>query len=189
MLGNLCECLSPRYFQTSLSLRTCLFCTLEGQGRKVCFNHIWPLAFSFIHIRLHTDGVYQNLKEKHFQIGFSITVSDRHNSSNIIHWQSSRASRRPSSTEEAELFLLDHALGSIRNLQEVVLQLQRKKVPIVLYINKQTLWCSLMSLTVTSILEVMNRCHGYIHDETITSTCLIPSEQNIADALARLRRD
>lgn len=41
------------------------------------------LDFSSIVIRVYTDGVYQNLKEKYSEVGSAITLSDQHNHSNI----------------------------------------------------------------------------------------------------------
>lgn len=144
-----------------------------------------PLDFGSIHIRIYADGAYQNLKDKHSQIGFVFTLSDRFHRTNIFHWQSSRDTRRPSSTEEAELFALDLALRSIRNQRELVFQPLRKEVLLVLYIDNQTLWCNLMNSTMISLPEVMLRCREYIHEGTIASVCLIVSEHNPADAFTK----
>ncbi len=69
-----------------------------------------------IHIRVYSDGAFQNLPTKHSQIGFIIALADRFDTFNIVHWQSARANRRPHSTEQSELLALDAALRCIENL-------------------------------------------------------------------------
>lgn len=64
-----------------------------------------------IHIRVFSDGSFQNLHNKHFQIGLIIALADNNGKVNIAHWHSSRASRRPISTGESELPAFDLALN------------------------------------------------------------------------------
>lgn len=144
-----------------------------------------PLDFESIHIRVFSDSSFQNLPDKHSQIGFIFTLADKHDKTNIFHWHSSRATRRPTSTEEAELFALDVALQRLRNQRKIVFQLLQKEVPAVVYIDNQTLWQNLMNTTAPSLPEVMLRCRDHINDETVNSVCLIHTAYNPADAMTK----
>lgn len=58
--------------------------------------------------------------EKYFQIGYLLTISDKFNRSNIIHWHGFCALRHLFSTNASEHFALDKVLRTLRNLQEIV---------------------------------------------------------------------
>lgn len=146
-----------------------------------------PLDFATIHIRVFSDGSYQNLPDKHSQIGFIICISDKDDNCNITHWHSSRASRRPTSTDESELFALDLALNRLRSHRKIIFQLLGKEIPTVVYIDNQTLWDNLMNTTATSLPEVMMRCREHISEETVNSVCLIDSKYNVADAMTKAK--
>ena len=144
-----------------------------------------PLHRESIHIRMYTDGAFQNLKTKHSQIGFVIMLSDKNNVSNIVHWHSARANRRPNSTEESEIFALDAGIKCIRNMRKIIYELLDREVPIVCFIDNQSLWMNLMNITAHSIPEVAYRCREAIYDEIINSICLIEGNDNPADAMTK----
>lgn len=133
------------------------------------------LDFDSIYIRVYSDGSNQNLALKHSQVGYVIALSDKDNRLKVVQWHSSRASRSAHSTEESELLALDLSFRSIRNMRMVVFELLKKEVPVVSYIDNQTLWLNVMKETAQSLPEVMYRCRDYISDGTITSVCLIRS--------------
>lgn len=144
-----------------------------------------PLDFATIHNLVYSDGSFQNLPDKHSQIGFVFFLADGSDRCNLFHWHSSRATRRPSSTEEAELLALDVAFLGLRNQRRIMFQLLKKEVPIVVYIDNQKLWQNLMKTTAPSMPEVMYRCHEQVNDEIINSVCLIDSNVNPADAMTK----
>lgn len=148
-----------------------------------------PLDSATIHIRVYSDGSFQNLATKHSQIGFLICLSDQDDGFNLIHWHSSRAPRRAHSTEESELIALDGALRCITNLRMVIFQLLKRQIPIVVYVDNQTLWGNLMNETVPSIPEIGYRCREPIKNGIIASICLIPGDINPADAMTKAKHN
>ena len=138
-----------------------------------------------IHIRLYTDGAFQNLATKHSQIGFVVMLSDKKDVSNIIHWHSARAPRRPNSTEESEMMALDCGIKCIRNMRKIVFQLLNREIPVVCYIDNQTLWMNLMNITAHSLPEIAYRCREAIYDEVLNSVCLIEGKHNPSDAMTK----
>ena len=79
-----------------------------------------PLDEPTIHIRIYADAAFQNLRTKHSQIGFLIYLADQHDTVNLIHWHSSRAPRRPHSTEQSELMALDVGFRSVENISHII---------------------------------------------------------------------
>ena len=144
-----------------------------------------PLDLSTASVRVYSDGAYQNLEDKHSQIGFVLGIADQDDNINIFHWSSCRTPRRAHSTEEAELMALDIALRTIRNMRHIVFQLMKREIPIVCYVDNQALWDNLMNETAGSIPDIMARCRSYIHDGTIASVCLISGTCNPADAMTK----
>lgn len=161
---------------------------LISHGNLASLRYV-PLNFDTIHIRLFSDGSFQNLPDKHSQIGFVFILADGNEKSNIIHWHSSRATRRPASTEDSELMALDVASLRLRNQRRIIFQLLHKEVPVVAYIDNQTLWQNLINSTAPSMPEIMYRCREMISDEIINRICLIESKQNPADAMIKKNPD
>lgn len=102
-----------------------------------------PSNYSTIHLRLYSDGSQQNLDNKHSQVGNIVGIADNNDNFNLVHWNSSRATRRAHSTEEFELMAFDIALRFLENFRNISFQLIKKKVPIVVYIDCDTLWKNL----------------------------------------------
>lgn len=146
-----------------------------------------PLDEQSSHIRMYSDGSFQNLGTKHSQIGFIIGIADKLDGFNLVHWHSSRAPRRVHSTEESELMALDAGLRCLDNLRMVMFTLLKKEVPIVVYIDNQTLSSNLINETVPSIPEVGYRCREPIHDGRIASACLIPGDINPANSMTKAK--
>ena len=88
-----------------------------------------------IHIRVYSDGSFQNLPTKHSQIGFIIGIADKDDKFNIIHWHSSRAPRRPCSTEQSELMALDIALRTLENIRSIIFALLKGKFRLLLMLT------------------------------------------------------
>lgn len=171
--------------KTIALLKGCLEAYANLQAESLAFLRYVPLEFATIHIRVFSDSSFQNLPDKQSQLGFVFFLADGNDCCNIFHWHSSRATRRPASTEEAELLALDVALLRLRNQRRIMFQLLQKEVPVVLYIDNQTLWQNLMNITASSMPEVMFRCREQITDEIANSVCLIESAFNPADAMTK----
>ena len=139
---------NPRTVKTMIDARNALRYIQKNLLSTLTFK---PLDNQSIHIRMYTDGAFQNLSTKHSQIGFVIMLSDKNNVSNIVHWHSARANRRPNSTEESEMFALDAGIKCIRNMRKIIYQLLDRDVPIVCFIDNQSLWMNLMNITAHSI--------------------------------------
>lgn len=153
-------------------------------------NHVTlcnvSLDCNSVHMHVYTDGAYQNLPDKHSQIGFIFTLPEEHNHTDIPHWHSSRAPRLPASTEESKLFSLGQAFRSLENLREIVFQLLHKSVPVVLYIDNQALWLNPMNSTTTSLPDIMLRSREYILYDNIFNNCIIASENKLSIPVHRV---
>lgn len=99
-------------------------------GENLSSHRYVPLAFESIHMRVFSDGSFQNLPENHLKVGFVFTFADKYNDSNIFHWHSGHASRCPASTKKAELLPLNTALQRFQNQRMVAFQLSQKEVPV-----------------------------------------------------------
>lgn len=74
------------------------------------------LDLGTIDITLFTDAAFRNMAKKTSQIGLVLFLSDKQSKFNIIHRNSSRAPRRPHSTEESKFMALDVGTKSLRNI-------------------------------------------------------------------------
>ena len=175
---------NPRTVNTLLTTRMVL-CKIKDNGYgRIDFKELQEES---IHIRLYTDGAFQNLSTKHSQIGFIVALSDAENGFNIVHWHSARAPRRPHSTEESEIMALDSGMKTIRNLRHMVFHILKREVPIVCYIDNETMWSNLMNTTVPSMPEIYHRCREAIYTEVVNSVCLISGTLNPADAMTKFK--
>ena len=109
-----------------------------------------PLHEDNIHIRVYSGGSFQILATKHSQIGF-IGIADKDDNFNRVHWHSSRAPRRPCSTEQSEFMALDIALRTLESIRSILFALTKRQVPVVAYVDCETLWANLMNETVPTI--------------------------------------
>ena len=123
----------------------------ENQHAKL--NYI-PLDSPTTHIRIYADAAFQNLRTKHSQIGFIVYLADKDDNVNIAHWHSSRAPRQPHSTDQAELMALDIALRSTENMANIINTFYGRTIPVVLFIDCDTLWTNFMKETVPTIAEI-----------------------------------
>lgn len=201
-LAWIATCTSPlSAFSASVSLQrhreeptiplTLLYRTFDvlDSAKKTSITklHYVPLDESTIHLRVYCDASFQNLRTKHSQIGFCIFTADGTNQVNLIHWHSSRAPRRGHSTEQTELMALDEALKSVEYVSKMLNDLMRKDIPVVVFIDCDTLWSNLMKETVPTIPEIGYRCREAITEERVHSMCLIKSSSNPADALTKAK--
>lgn len=144
--------------ETVTLLNSCQDAYVKVDREKLARLHYVPLDFKTVQIRVFSDGSFQNLSNKHSQIGFVIILEDANDHYNIFTWHSCRATRREWSTKEAELFALDSALLRLRNQRDITFQLLKKKVPHG-GLNRQTsTLANLMNTTASSMSEVMYRC-------------------------------
>ena len=173
---------------TPLSILIATYDALQNAKKKehAKLKYI-PLNNESIHIRLYADAAFQNLRTKHSQIGFIIYLADGNNNVNLIHWHSSRAPRRPHSTEQAELMALDHAFRTVENISSTVNRIIGRSVPVVSYIDCDTLWTNLMNETVPTIPEIGYRCREAITSQRTHSMCLIPGAINPADGTTKAK--
>ena len=114
-------------------------------------------------------------------------LCDKDDNANIVHWHSSRATRRPHSTEQAELLALDTALQSAENLSKMAFNLLNRQIPVVFYIDCDILWTNLMNETVPTLPEVGYRCREAITYKRVDSMCLISGCYNPADGFTKLK--
>lgn len=124
-------------------------------------------------------------KPKHSQMCYLIGIADKDDKFNITHSQSSRAPRRSHSTEESELMALDIALRCLEKYGRIIFQLLKREVPVIVYIDCETLWKNLMQETPISIPEIRFRVREKINLGIVTSVCFLPDEINPADVLTK----
>ena len=118
---------------------------------------------------------------------FSIFLANGNDNVNIIHWNSPRTPRRAHSTEKAELMGLDQAFRAIQHISKILYSLVRRTLPVVAYIDCDTLWLNLMKETVPTIPEIGYRCRKAITSSRVHSVCLISANINPADGLTKAR--
>ncbi|KAI0565265.1 integrase core domain protein [Gracilaria domingensis] len=140
-----------------------------------------------VHIRVYSDGSFQNLRQKHSQIGFIICLADGNDNINIVHWHSSRAPRRPCSTEQSQLMALDKAFISLEKLKRTIIDLIKRSIPTVSYIDCETLWANLMNETVPTIPEICYRVREHITRELVYVVCLLRSDLHPADGTTKAK--
>lgn len=63
-----------------------------------------------MHLRIYSDSSLQNPHRNDLQISFLISLADAADNINTIHCHSSRGTKKPSSTEQAEILGWDKAL-------------------------------------------------------------------------------
>lgn len=116
------------------------------------------------------DSAYQNVSRKYSQIGFIFCLADSSDRSNLVHWHSSWAPRRPHCTEQFELMALDKASNYFQFNKGTIGELLNPKIPSVLYLDSGKLWTNLMNDTVPTIAEVGYCSH--IKNRLVESACL-----------------
>jgi len=73
---------NPKPVTVILDTKTSLF---DARSLNVSTLRNIPLEESTIHLRVYSDGLYQNLPTKHSQIGFIIGLGDKEENFNVIH--------------------------------------------------------------------------------------------------------
>lgn len=125
--------------KTVASLNMCRQAYAQIQLNQMSSLCYVPLDFYTVHIRVYSNGFFQNLPAKHFQIGFVFVPADGIDCCSIFHWHSSCTTCRPAFTEGAELLILDVAMQRLRNHRRIAFQLHQKEVLAVVYVDNQTL--------------------------------------------------
>lgn len=95
-----------------------------------------------------------------------------------MHWNSSRAPRRPHSREQGELMALDVAFRSLKNMLNPVNNVLVRSISVVAYIYCDTLWTDLVNETVLNIPEIGYRCCKAITTSHIHLMYLLPDSIN-----------
>lgn len=114
-------------------------------------------------------------------------LADKNDSFNLLHWHSSRAPRRPCSTKHSELMPLDIGLRSLDHIRMINSNLLNREVPIVVYIDCETLWLNLMNEADPTIPQIGYRCRDFIIEVKASSVCLITGEHNPSDAMTNAK--
>lgn len=71
------------------------------------------------------------------------------------------------------------------NMSKIVFAMVQKQVPVVCYMDNETLWTNLMNITAHSLPELACRCREAVYDEIINSICLIKSQENPSDSITK----
>lgn len=77
------------------------------------------------------------------------------------------------------------ALLRLQYQHRIVLHMLQKDVPVVPYIDKQTLRQKMMNLTTTSLPEIMYHRYEYVNVDLFNCICLIESKFSPADAMTK----
>ncbi len=116
-----------------------------------------------------------------------MALSDKNDAFLVIHWISSRASRTPINTYEAELLAMVKAFRFHDDYKRILFELIGRPVPTVYYVDNQTCWLGLMYSTqpISYPLEMyVAREHVHTH-RTVDVVCLIRGKDNPSDALTK----
>lgn len=109
--------------KTSALLQSCKEAYEKVTTENLALLRYIPLDFSTIHMLVFSDGSFQILPYKHSQVGFVFVLADGHERCNLFQCHSSRATRRPASSEEPELLSLDISLHWLRSQRHIMMQL------------------------------------------------------------------
>ena len=99
---------------------------------------------------IFTDSSFTNNYDLSSQIGFVITLVDKDNKANILHWSSIKCKRVTRSVLASELYGMAHGFdtgAAIKATIEKILQLER--LPLILCTDSKSLYNCLVKLGTT----------------------------------------
>ena len=136
-----------------------------------------------------TDSSFANNYDFSSQIGFVITLADKNNNANIIHWSSIKCKRVTRSVLASELYGMAHGFdigATIKSTIEKILQIDT--LPLVLCTDSKSLYDCLVKLGTTQekrlMVDLMCLRQSYERRE-ITEVKWIDGNSNPADAMTK----
>jgi len=108
------------------------------------------LDTSTLKLMIFMDSSFANNHDLSSQIGFVITLADKDNRANILHWLSIKCKRVTRSVLASKLYGMAHGFdtgAAIKATIEKILQLER--LPLTLYTNLKSLYDCLVKLGTT----------------------------------------
>ncbi len=136
-----------------------------------------------------TDSSFANNRDYTSQIGFVITLADKNNKANIIHWSSIKCKRVTRSVLASELYGMAHGFdvgATIKSTIEKILRIDT--LPLILYTDSKSLYDCLVKLGTTQekrlIVDLMCLRQLYKRQE-IAKIKWINGNSNPADAITK----
>ena len=136
-----------------------------------------------------TDSSFANNHDLSSQIGFIITLVDKDNKTNIIHWSSIKCKRVTRSVLASELYGMAHGFDVGATIKATIEKILRiKRLPLVLCTDSKSLYDCLVKLGTTQekrlMADLMCLRQSYVRRE-IAETKWIDGNSNPADAMTK----
>lgn len=134
---------------------------------------------------MHTSRIYERTPSLDLSIVWRMGLIKK----SLIHSQNSRASFCAHSTEQSDLMALYLAFRLLEDTNRLVYSILDRSIPVVSFLDCDTLWVNLMNKTVKTIQEVGYRDREAITDKHVHSMFLITGTLNPMDAFTSAKRN
>jgi len=135
-----------------------------------------------------TDSSFANNQDLSSQIGFVITLADKNNRANIIHWSSIKCKRVTRSVLAAELYGMAHGFDIGAAIKATIEKILQISLPLILCTDSKSLYDCLVKLGTTRekrlMVDLMCLRQSYERRE-IAEVKWIDGNSNPADAMTK----
>ncbi len=101
------------------------------------------------------DASFANNKDLSSQISFIITLTDRNNQANILHWSSIKCKRITRSVLTAELYAMAHSFNKGIVIKTTIKKILNKSIPLIICTDSKSLYDCLVKLGTTNEKRLM----------------------------------
>ena len=147
-----------------------------------------PLDPTTVRIATFVDGSFADNLDLTSQLGFVMTLMDKDDKANIIHYASTKSKRVVRSVLAAELYALAIGYDNGVSIKPTMTNILGRNVALVLYTDSRSLYDALTTLNPTTekrlLIDLAVVRQAYERRE-ISEVCWIPTEQNPADGLTK----
>jgi hypothetical protein len=156
-------------------------------------NHARGLKFVELDINtlkwvVFTDASFANLNDNTSQIGFVVTLADKYDNANIVHWSSIKCKRVTRSVLASELYGITHGFDIGVVLKSTLEAVLDQAIPLVICTDSKSLYDCLVKLGSTQekrlMIDVMCLRQSYERRQ-ITEIKWIDGGSNPADAMTK----
>jgi hypothetical protein len=158
---------------------------IDNQSRGLRFV---PLDKNSLKLVVFTDSSFANNKDNTSQIGFVITIADKNNNANIVHWSSIKCKRVTRSVLASELYGMAHGFDHGAVIKATIEKILQISLPLVLCTDSKSLYDCLVKLGTTQekrlMVDLMCLRQSY-ERRLITEIKWIDGNSNPADAMTK----
>jgi hypothetical protein len=158
---------------------------IDNQSRGLRFV---PLDKNSLKLVVFTDSSFANNKDNTSQIGFVITIADKNNNANIVHWSSIKCKRVTRSVLASELYGMAHGFDHGAVIKATIEKILQISLPLILCTDSKSLYDCLVKLGTTQekrlMVDLMCLRQSY-ERRLITEIKWIDGNSNPADAMTK----